>query len=53
MLNCFNASIYCRLVGKLIYLFNSQPDLLFVVGVLSTYVHDPREQHWQVAKHIL
>jgi hypothetical protein len=49
----FNASIYCRLVGKLIYLFNSQPDLLFVVGVLSTYMHDPKEQHWRVAKHIL
>jgi hypothetical protein len=25
----FNASIYCRLVGKLIYLFNNQPNLLF------------------------
>ncbi len=49
----FNASIYCRLVGKLIYLFNSQPNLLFVVGVFSTYMHDPKEQHWRVAKHIL
>jgi hypothetical protein len=49
----FNASIYCRLVGKLIYLFNSQPDLLFVGGVLSMYMHDPKEQHWRVAKHIL
>jgi hypothetical protein len=49
----FNVSIYCRLVRKLIYLFNSQPDLLFVVGVLSTYMHDPKEQHWRVAKHIL
>jgi hypothetical protein len=49
----FNASVYCRLVGKLIYLFNSQPDLLFVVGVLSMYMYDPKEQHWWVAKHIL
>ncbi len=48
-----NASIYSRLVEKLIYLFNSQPDLLFVVGVLSMYMHDPKEQHWRVAKHIL
>jgi hypothetical protein len=45
----FNASVYCRLVGKLIYLFNSQPNFLFVVGVLSTYMHDPKEQHWWVA----
>jgi hypothetical protein len=49
----FNASIYCRLVGKLIYLLNNQPNLLFDVGVLSMYMHDPREPHWQVAKHVL
>jgi hypothetical protein len=36
----FNVSIYCRLVGKLIYLLNSWPDLLFDVGVLSMYMHD-------------
>jgi len=49
----FNAFVYCRLVGKLIYLFNSQLNLLFVVGVFNKYMHDPKEQHWWVAKHIL
>ncbi len=49
----FNAFVYCRLVGKLIYLFISQLDFLFVVGVLSTYMHDPKEKHWWVVKHIL
>lgn len=48
----FNASVYFRLVGKLIYLLNSRLDLLFV-RVLSMYVHDPMEPHWQVAKHVL
>ncbi len=41
----FNASIYCKLVGKLIYLFNSRPYLLFIVGVINIYMHVPRELH--------
>jgi hypothetical protein len=49
----FNTSVYFRLVGKLIYPLNSWPDLLFVVGVLSMYMHDPKEPHWWVVKHVL
>jgi hypothetical protein len=49
----FNTFIYFRLVGKLIYLLNSWPNLLFVVRVLNMYMHDPREPHWWVVKHVL
>jgi hypothetical protein len=49
----FNVFIYYRLVGKCIYLLNSKKDLLFLVGVLNMYMHDPREPHWQAIKHVL
>jgi hypothetical protein len=49
----FNVSIYYRLVGKHIYMLNSKKDLLFVVGILNKYTHDPREPHWQATRHML
>ena len=44
---------YKRLIGKLIYLTVTRPDIIFVVGVLSRFMHQPRETYWLAAMRIL
>ena len=36
---------YQRLVGKLIYLSHSQPNIAFAVSVVSQFMHAPRQGH--------
>mgnify|MGYP003703474325 CR=1 FL=1 len=48
----FDPFRYQRLVGRLIYLTNTRPDLTFVVNVVSQFIHLPRTAHLDV-HHIL
>ncbi|XP_020246308.1 uncharacterized protein LOC109824184 [Asparagus officinalis] len=48
-----DAGRYRRLIGKLIYLTVTRPDITFAVGVLSRFMHKPREVHWTAALKIL
>eukprot|EP00253_Pinus_taeda_P032902 PITA_32902 len=41
------------LVGSLLYLTHSRPDLSYAVGAVSRYMQEPHELHWNAAKHIL
>src|SRR4051812_12485303 len=44
---------YQRFVGRLLYLCHTRPDISHVVGVMSRYMHDPREQRMETSRKIL
>ena len=44
---------YQRLVGRLIYLCHTRPDITYAVSVVSRYMHDPRSGHLDVVYQIL
>ena len=49
----FDPTLYRQLIGSLMYLVNTQPDISFAVNSLSQFMVDPRKVHWTAAKHIL
>ncbi|KAM1346354.1 hypothetical protein ACFX13_036411 [Malus domestica] len=44
---------YQRLVGRLMYLAHTRPDLAYALSVVSQYMHDPGEQHMNAVTRIL
>ncbi|GFY95385.1 hypothetical protein Acr_10g0007700 [Actinidia rufa] len=48
-----DATRYQRLVGHLIYLTHTRPDISFVVSVVSQFMHAPRTSHLDAVHHIL
>ena len=44
---------YQRLVGHLIYLCHTRPDISYAVSVVSRYMHDPRTGHMDAVYRIL
>ena len=44
---------YQRLVGKLIYLSHTRPDIAYAVGVVSQFMHAPQEEHWEAVLRII
>jgi len=49
----FNKETYQRLVGRLIYLCHTRPDISYAVSVVSRYMHDPRTGHMELVHRIL
>jgi hypothetical protein len=48
-----DATLYRQLVGSLLYLTHTRPDLSFFVGLVAQYMKTPHEIHWKAAKRIL
>ncbi|XP_021991814.1 uncharacterized mitochondrial protein AtMg00810-like [Helianthus annuus] len=48
-----NVTEYQKLVGKLIYLSHTRPDIAYAVRYLSQYMHKPTEAHSQIAFRLL
>ena len=46
-------TLYRQLIGSLMYLVNTQPDLCFAMNTLSQFMVEPRSVHWVAAKHVL
>lgn len=46
-------TVYQRLLGKLIYLTITRPDICFSVQLLSQYMHQPTSVHLQAGKRLL
>ncbi|KAL6335591.1 hypothetical protein AAG906_030724 [Vitis piasezkii] len=45
--------LYRSLIGSLLCLTASRPDILFDVSVLSRFMHSPSEKHFSAAKRVL
>ncbi|KAK1440796.1 hypothetical protein QVD17_06628 [Tagetes erecta] len=48
-----DASQYRRLVGRLLYLQATRPDIVYSVNVLSQFVSDPRQSHMEAVTRVL
>ena len=48
-----DAVAYHRLVGQLIYLAVTRPDLAYSVHVLSQFMQEPRIEHWDAALRVV
>ena len=45
--------LYRHLIGSLMYLVNTRPNIAFGVNSLSQFMVEPKRMHWIEAKHIL
>ena len=48
-----DGKLYRQLVGNLLYLTITRPDIAYAVGIVSRYMADPHIEHWKAAKRIL
>ncbi|GJV48825.1 retrovirus-related pol polyprotein from transposon TNT 1-94 [Tanacetum coccineum] len=48
-----NGSLYRSLIGQLLYLTHSRPDISFLIGVLSQFMHKPSKHHFGATKRVL
>ena len=48
-----NYTIYRQLVGSLLYLNHSRPDICYAMNAMSRYMYQPHDIHWNASKRIL
>eukprot|EP00253_Pinus_taeda_P018634 PITA_18634 len=49
----FDPNLYKSIVGSLMYLTATRPDIMFAVSLISRFMERPKEAHWQASKRIL
>jgi hypothetical protein len=48
-----DATLYRQIIGSLMYLTNTRPNICFVVNTFSQFLVEPRHVHLVVAKHVM
>jgi hypothetical protein len=48
-----DATVYRQLVGSLMYLVNTRPDIFYAVNQLSQVMVKPTKLFWKAGKHVL
>jgi hypothetical protein len=48
-----DATLYRQIIGSLMYLTNTRPDICFAVNTLSQFLVEPRRAHIVAAKHVM
>jgi hypothetical protein len=48
-----NPTLYKKLIGSLMYLTTTRPDIMYAVSLLSRFMESPKDTHWKVGKRIL
>eukprot|EP00253_Pinus_taeda_P028643 PITA_28643 len=48
-----NSTLYKSMIGNLMYLTTTRPDIMYAVSLVSRFMETPKETHWQVEKMIL
>jgi hypothetical protein len=46
-------TLYRQLIGSLMYLVNTRPDICYAVSILSQFMSQRRQTHWIAMKHVL
>ena len=48
-----DCTIYGQLIGNLLYLTHSRPDICYAINSVSRYMQQPHDIHWKESKRIL
>eukprot|EP00253_Pinus_taeda_P008751 PITA_08751 len=48
-----NLTLYRSMIGSLMYLTATRPDIVYAVSLVSRFMETPKETHWQATKRIL
>ena len=48
-----DSTTYRQFIGNLIYLTNTHPNLSYAVSIISRFMQEPRDNHWNAAKRVL
>jgi hypothetical protein len=51
--NLIDATLYRQIIGLLMYLTNTRPDIFFAVNTLSQFLVEPRHVHLVAAKQVM